>query len=286
MRRPSLALLLLLPLRLAADDAAVVAPASVPPPAPLAAEQVVERWIERAGTLSNRLATVHHQFVRHTVVEELNSREQVCECKTKDHEVEVRAGQPNPRLVKLDGREPTPRELRREQKREAEDREKYANRADKPGGGLEYLDPKLIRRFRYELLGTELMDGRSMYVLGFVPAAEAADSATADRVLGRLRGRVWVDAEDFEAARIEADLTGNLNIGGFIAVLDDMGFIVQRRRLPDGIWVTVLLDSHAKGRKLFNRFHGRMRVEQANFQPLPREISGGGDAAGAPAPMP
>ena len=80
--------------------------------------------------------------------------------------------------------------------------------------------------------------------------------------------RIWVDAELHEVARIEAELLKKLSIGGFIAEVSRLGFLIERRPLAGGAWVNTRLDSHAAGRKLFDRFSGRMEVVQEDFQLL------------------
>jgi len=112
------------------------------------------------------------------------------------------------------------------------------------------------------------VDGRWTHVLSFSPQAGQESTKAADRVLGNLGGRIWVDSELHEVARIEAELLKKLSIGGFIAEVSRLGFLIERRPLAGGAWVNTRLDSHAAGRKLFDRFSGRMEVVQEDFQPL------------------
>jgi len=51
-------------------------------------------------------------------------------------------------------------------------------------------------------------------------------------------------------------------------VLDDVRMEVVRRRLPSGVWVDERVDSAVGGRKLIQRFRGRMEVVQEDFTPL------------------
>src|SRR5690606_7060438 len=99
--------------------------------------------------------------------------------------------------------------------------------------------------------------------------APPEDGPMADRILARLAGRVWIDAADFELARVEARLQRPLRFwGGLVGSLDELDFDLTRVRLADGTWVNATLGSHAAGRKAVVPFRARMAVEQEDFRPL------------------
>jgi hypothetical protein len=148
------------------------------------------------------------------------------------------------------------------------------------------IDEALIRRFRFQWLSNELVDGRWSHVLAFEPKEARASGRIADRVIGSLKGRVWVDAEVYEVGRIDAELEQAVSVGGFIAELSDLEFLIQRRPLPSGDWVNVKLESHVSGRKLFDRFRGRMEVVQEQFEPVTQSAGGGPILGAIPEPSP
>ncbi|HAB17952.1 MAG TPA: hypothetical protein PLX89_03380 [Verrucomicrobiota bacterium] len=228
---------------------------------------------DRVNDDNLRTNGLRHSWRRITVVEEADSEGHLEDRRTKEHLVVARQGDEESTLVKLNDKEPAVRERERERRHEAENREKYAPRSGRPSqrrGKLE-LDATLIQRFRYQWLSNEVVDGRWTYVLAFAPPGEVEGGQVADRILGNLGGRIWVDAEVFEVARIDANLLKRIKIGGFIAEVSDLGFLIDRRPLPDGPWVDIKLESHAAGRKLFARFSGRMEIRQEDFAPLPAE---------------
>ncbi len=242
-------------------------------PAPLTVEIIVERMVTRAGEGLSETNGLHHTWRRLTTIEDLDSRGRVEERRTKEHSVVGRGEEQQASLVKINDQAPTDRDLSREHRKEGENQDRYARRRDRRGN-LE-LDEQLIRRFRYQWLSNDLVEGRVAHVLAFSPEGRPDFDKVADRVLGHLGGRIWVDCEVYEVARIEAGLLKRLNIGGFIAELTRLEFLIERRPLPGGAWVNVKLDSHAAGRKLFHRFSGRMEVIQQDFQPLPSGVSSG-----------
>lgn len=252
--------------------------------APLTVEMIVERMAARATEGLSETNGLHHTWRRLTTIEDLDSRGRVEERRTKEHVVIGQGAEQQARLVKVNDQALTDGDLARERRKEGENQNRYARRSDRRGN-LE-LDEPLIRRFRYQWLSNDVVEGRAVHVLAFSPEKRLDSDKIADRVLGQLGGKVWVDCEVYEVARIEAGLLRRLNIGGFIAELTRLGFLIERRPLPGGAWVNVKLDSQAAGRKLFHRFSGRMEVIQQDFQPLPSTVSGGAGVAANPGALP
>lgn len=224
---------------------------------------LIERMVARAQEGLSDTNGLQHTWRRMTVIEDLDSQGKVEKRRTKEHVVVGRGSVQEATLVKVNDQLLPERELDRERKREGENQSKYAQRGGRRGQ-LE-LDEKMIRRFRYQWLSNDWVDGRWTHVLAFTPLPEADSGKIADRVIGNLGGRIWVDAEVFEVARIDAQLTKKISVGGFLAELNRMRFLIERRPLPGGTWVNIRLDSYAAGRKLFDRFSGRMEVVQEGF---------------------
>lgn len=242
-------------------------------PPSLSADEVIRRFLERSATTTNRLAAQHHVCVRRTVTEELGDDGKVKERQTKEQAIELRGEEQRIRLLKLDDRAPTAEETARELAKEAEQRKRFAERKDKPRSrGPDFVDEKLIRRFRYELDGMELVNGRPTYALKFAPVANPPATENADRALNLLVGRIWIDAEEFELAKVDARLKEPLTVlGGIVAKVERLDFVVERRRLADGLWFNTEFACRAEGRKLFSGFRVRSRIAQDDFRELPAE---------------
>ncbi|HTH47900.1 MAG TPA: hypothetical protein VMB21_10345 [Candidatus Limnocylindria bacterium] len=237
----------------------------------LPADEVIRRFLERSQTTTNRLAAQHHMCVRRTVTEELDDFGAVKERSTKEQSVELRGEEQRVRLLKLDDRAPSAEETKREQAREAEQHRRFVERKDKPRRqGPDFVDEKLIRRFHYESHSVQLVNGRPAYVLAFSPTVDQQAKENADRALNLLVGRIWIDAEEFELVKVEAHLKEPLTVlGGIVAKVERLDFVVERRRMADGLWFNTRLSTRAEGRRLFTSFHIRSDIQQADFRPLP-----------------
>jgi hypothetical protein len=236
----------------------------------LTVDAVLTRFIERSRSASNRLAHTRLVYLRRTTTEQFDPQGKLTERKSKEQRVELRGQEQQVRLVQLNGRAPSPAEAARETEEEGGHRKRYTARSGRGRrGNVDYLDEKLIRRFSYTFDGLEDVAGRPTFRLRFEPGPTPESQELADRVLGLLHGRIWIDAEDFELVNVEAQLSREFSFwGGVVGSLDRLDFALRRQRLPDGTWVNLLLASEASGRKVFSRFSGRMRVEQEDFQPL------------------
>lgn len=245
--------------------------AGVPGLQAITAEEIVDRWVERVQSADRRLPAEKYRCRRLTTIEELNSQGEVVERKTKEHRVVQEPGVSRVMLVRQDGREVATSQAREEERREKDQRRQYAERASARRRGMEQVDEALIRRFQYVLEGFDRVDGRPVHVLRFQPDPGAAGGDTiADRALGRLAGRVWIDAEESELVRLECSLISPLNLfGGVVGTVDRLDLLIWRQRLPGGTWVNRSIHSRLEGRKLVSRFRARMRVEQEDFVEIP-----------------
>jgi hypothetical protein len=248
---------------------------------PSAAEDVISRLIERSKASADRAAGRWQSYRRVTVIESLDSKGEVTERKVKEHRVASTNGVEVVRLVKIDDHEPPERDARSEERKEKENRDRYA----KPSGAKkrrpsDVVDETLFRRFNFTLTGQELVGGRTNFVLQFQPKENSGDGEIADRILGLLNGRIWVDAAEYELTRVDAHLSRTFEVlGGIAASIHQLDFAIDRVPLPDGSWATGSLRSEIQGRKVFSSLRSRMRVDQDSFEAglvKPGTAEGGG----------
>ena len=252
-------------------DRVLSAPGETAAVTPPAVDVVIERMVERSRVGFGDDNGLRHTWRRFTVVEDLDSSGRVEKRRTKEHEVVGRGSVQDARLVKVDGREVPEKELRRESERERENRSKYAQRGGRKGNLV--LDEALIRRFRYQWLSNAVVEGRPNHVLAFAPIPRQDTGKIADRIIGQLAGRIWVDEQTFEVSRIEAQSSKRVTFAGFLGEVSRLSFEIERRPLAGGVWINTHLDSQIEGRALFNRFATRMEVVQDGFSPGTPESS-------------
>ena len=108
-------------------------------------------------------------------------------------------------------------------------------------------------------------------MLSFAPKPGAAEKKIDDRVLNRLAGKLWIDEQEFELAKIEFHLTEKLSIGwgGVLASLQTFAFTLTRIRLADGVWFNQLFSGDIEGRKLLGALRLRIHDRASEFKELP-----------------
>jgi hypothetical protein len=241
-----------------------VAAADAPRPS---ADAIIERFLARAKAAAAEEARLEMTYRRTTVIEDLSSKDERQRRRVREHAVTNRAGVIRARLVRIDDREPSESEVASDARKEGDARKETTRRRRGP----DFVDEALVRQFDFTLEGEETVEGRRTFRLSYKakPERKGTDK-NIDRFLGLVGGKIWIDAEEFELAKVSAGLNEPLRIlGGFAASITRLEFDIIRRPVAPGCWCHVLLSSRAEGRRLFSGFNVRLEVEQGDFRILP-----------------
>lgn len=106
------------------------------------------------------------------------------------------------------------------------------------GKKQDLLNPDLIKRYTFTIVGREMLNGRPTYIVDFKPASDSLPLLNIkDRFLNCVAGRVWVDAGDYVLVKVELHLTQKVSVlGGLVGTLSRFNFSFARERTPDGYW--------------------------------------------------
>ncbi len=158
------------------------------------------------------------------------------------------------KLVERDGRPLTAEETRKEdQKQEAREARKAARLygADASRRASAESERRLketrtiaevFRIYEFRLIGREALEGRAAIVVSFEPRPGVEPERRSGRILKKFAGRAWIDEEDRQLVRVEAELTDDLSFGfGLLARLKKGArALIQRRKINDEIWLPAL----------------------------------------------
>ena len=119
----------------------------------------------------------------------------------------------------------------------------------RPGsGGQHEIGPA---NYHADLLGTEIFDGRTCYVLALTPR---------DKSKYLIKGRVWVDAVTFEIARLEGQTAGSVSAWvGRPSVTEDFMHVA-------GIWVPARVRSASSS---FLLGPSELDINYSDYQVIP-----------------
>ena len=132
----------------------------------------------------------------------------------------------------------------------------------------DYSIPNLVKRFQFEVVGQEMVNGRPSYVVDFKPLNDHLPvNQFADKFINKAAGRVWVDAEDYTIAQAQLHLTEQVNVlAGIVGAVWKFTYQFTRLRTPEGFWFAHSMDWHLEGREVVvNRivdYHERKLDEQ------------------------
>ncbi len=254
------------------------------PPVP-AADEVIRRVLAAAKNPEIRRAGVQFRSVQHTVLEKFDEKGRLREREDRVYDVGPLAGGVYARLVEKNGKSLSPSDLADEQQRQQRFIER--NGMQTFGGGDSDrvpLDQELFDRYKSEVVGRESVAGRPAIVLHFWPrSSDLPIRRRQDYVLNKLTGKVWIDEQDWEIVRVEAQLTERVRVLlGLVAALDKVDLHFEQIRMGDAVYLPLKLTASFEGRKLFSTLHENVEVTWTGQRPAAEATAG----PSAPAPPP
>ena len=196
------------------------------------------------------------------------------------------------RRVAIDGRPLTEEEQAREAEREAAFRERLRRlrageiEPERNRYAIDY-DEELVSRYKLTLDGEEALRGRPSYRVAFTPRdGDLPVRKPMDRALNKARGRIWIDRETREVARVEFELIERVRLWwGLVGTIHQFRGSMDRGPVLDGIWASLQDENYGDFRFFFSRSRQaslrRWRAYEWTEKPATQDASGAGkpDAA-------
>lgn len=240
---------------------------SLPAPTPPPIEQIVSNVVAHAHTVALKKDAIF-AYKQTTVIEELDSSGSVKERKEKLYDVKLVGGMPRAKLLLVNGKKLTGKQLKSELEADRKRAQRYEEKKSKKNDEVEVLvSQKLIDRYKFQYQHQEEINGRQAYVLSFQPRSDDLPvEKMQDRVLNKLSGLVWVDCQDFEIARAELRLSETVKLwGGLLGSLEVFNLELNRERSPYGVWYNHLGTLQIEGRKLFSPLRYKAKESTDGF---------------------
>jgi len=110
---------------------------------------------------------------------------------------------------------------------------------------------QMTKAFQYKLLGNETVRGHKCYVIQATPKPGYAPPNRETRVLTGMRGKMWIDADQFQWVKVEAEVFRPVAFGLFIAhVQPGTEFNLEDEPVADGVWLPSHFSTRVKARVL------------------------------------
>jgi hypothetical protein len=201
-----------------------------------------------------------------SVREELDPAGAVRSRRTQSFQTFYVKGRPLRRLVAEDGKPLSPERQARENQRVA------GMAADIRAGRVAIEQPALrlsaiLERFDFRAVAREDVEGRAAVVLDFTARPGERD-IKGDRVLRRLRGRLWVDEAEREVVRAEVHNTEPIKVAlGVGASVSRVESRFEFRKVDGAAWLPWRVESFAEGRKLLVKsFRTRLTLTYGGYR--------------------
>src|SRR5580698_7833108 len=179
----------------------------------------------------------------------LDSNGQVKSQKTEQWETVVIYGEPHHRVLERNGKPLSAAELQKEQekldqavaKREHETPAQRARRESDFEHERE-KDREFLREvpdlFDFKLLGDDKIDGHDVWVISATPKPGARPKHGDAKPLLKVTAKVWIDKTEYQWVRLEAETTGTISFGLFIARLSPGAKLeFEQTRVNDEVWL-------------------------------------------------
>jgi hypothetical protein len=237
-------------------------------------EEIVRQTVAHSQQAGNRATRPAYTYTKVTLTTELDSEGHIKESKERSYQVTFRDGATCVKLVAVNGRAPGEAELKQLAEKEMNLQQLFGPSKSAKSAKTESrettLTPELAARFSFTLAATETINGRRTYRVAFESKSPAPPvHHVIDRVLNRLSGTLWIDAQEFEIARADIRLGSEVNLlGGVVGSLKKLAFTINRTRVADGVWFSTSSNGDFEGRKLLDPKRIRTKSRSTNFQPL------------------
>lgn len=220
-----------------------------------------------------------YTFLERVETRELDSRGKVAKTESETFDVLILGGRPYKKLIAKNGRplsgsEETranadfEKELRKRQSESEGQRRAESSRAEKRRRESRAFLAEVPNAFNFTLAGTETIDGRPVWIIGAVPRPGFQSKVKRADLLTKFRGRLWIDQQDLQWVRVEAETIDTVSFGLFLARLGPGARLTFRQSLVNGeIWLpsqaTTRLDARVA---LFKRYNAEVDVAWTQYR--------------------
>lgn len=209
--------------------------------------EIIRRSVERDRLNFERAND--YSYVQHTEQRMLDKDGRVSKVESRTYDVIVIDGEPYEKLIAKDGKPLSESEARKEQ--EKLDRELARRRAENPDQRARRLSEQEKRRregrefareipdaFTFRLAGQETLEGRPVWVIEAEPKPGYKGKAKRADLLSKFRGKLWIDQQDFQWVRVEAETIAPVRFGWILAKLDPGAKMTfEQRRVHGEVWL-------------------------------------------------
>ncbi len=169
--------------------------------------------------------------------------------KSETYEVMELYGEQAQRLIEKDGKVLNPKDAAKEEekiqkiidkrKNESEDaRRKREQKEEKDREEGRQFVHEIADAYNFQLVGTESLGGRDAWVIDAEPRPGYEPHMKYAKFLPKFRGRVWIDKEETQWAKMDIQCIDTVSLGLFLARFHKGSrIVVEQTRVNDEVWL-------------------------------------------------
>jgi len=197
-------------------------------------------------------------------------------------EVMILAGRPWGRLIQKNDKPLDPKEARKVQENlDKELAKRKREREHNQTRGEDDRDSIQSRRFLREVPaafllkvdGIEAIGGRPVWVVSAEPRPGYRPKTPRGDLLGKVRGRIWIDQAEYQWVRVDAEAIAPLSFGlGLLRLAPGGSLHFEQTRVNDEVWLPSLARFQADVRLAYvKKEHGELDISYRGYQKFQSE---------------
>lgn len=246
-----------------------------PPPATtnLPATNDPREIVRRSVEIDHRTAELARNYTcqQREVEKHLDSHGAVKSVEIRTWDITMLYGEPYSRLIKKNDQPLSEKDEKKEEekqdkfvaehKNESEEqrRKREAKQKKEREEGRAFLRD-VENAYDFRIVGEEPVDGRPAWILEATPRKDFHPTQPHADILPKLKGKVWIDKQDYDWVKAEAEAIDTISFGLFLArVHKGSQFSFEQTRLNDEVWLLRRFYINASARLLIFK---NMGIEQ------------------------
>jgi hypothetical protein len=190
-----------------------------------------------------------YTYIEHEEEQRLDGSGKVKKTETRTREVLEIYGEPVERLIEKSDKPLPEDEAKKEEekiqkvmekrKNESEgDRQKRLEKEEKEQQDDRKFVLEIADAYTFRLFGSEMLNGRDTWVLEGEPRAGYEPKDRDARILSKFKGRVWIDKQEAQWAKIDITAIDTISVGWFLARIHQGAHIVaEQTKINDEVWL-------------------------------------------------
>jgi hypothetical protein len=190
-----------------------------------------------------------YTYIEREVEHRLDGKGQVKSTEVKTYDVMEIYGEQVQRLIEKDDKALSEKDAAKEEekiqkiidkrKNESEgDRKKREQKEEKDREESRNFVREVADAYNFKLVGTESLGGREAWVIDGEPRPGFEPHMKESKFLSKFRGRVWIDKNDLQLARMDVECLDTISWGLFLARFHKGSrFMLEQTRVNDEVWL-------------------------------------------------